>query len=112
MVEVRGIGIINIAETYGYQIIMEESPVDIVIELLHFEAGSVDNYERIGRSFESYKVLGTKIPYIKIPVSSGRNIANIVETAVSQLKLLQTPGFKRPVDIIDVRLRNYSEDDE
>jgi HPr kinase/phosphorylase len=112
MVEVRGIGIINIAETYGFQIIMEESPIDLIIELSHFELNNGDNYERIGRSFETVKILGTKIPYIKIPVSSGRNIANIVETAVSQLKLIQTPGFKRPVDIIDKRLRKFNEGDE
>src|SRR5699024_5307245 len=86
MVEVRGIGIMNMAEAHGQQIIMDETTIDIVIELSHFETGSVDNYERIGREFENIKVLGTKIPYIKIPVSSGRNVANIVETAVSQLK--------------------------
>jgi HPr kinase/phosphorylase len=111
MVEVRGIGIINVAETYGYQIIMEESPVDIIIELSNFEKNS-DNYERVGRKFESEKILGSKIPYIKIPVSSGRNIANIVETAVSKLKLTQTTGYKRPVDILDKRLKQYNEDEE
>jgi HPr kinase/phosphorylase len=71
-----------------------------------------DNYERVGRKFESEKILGSKIPYIKIPVSSGRNIANIVETAVSQLKLTQTTGYKRPVDILDKRLKQYNEDEE
>ncbi|WP_338970082.1 HPr(Ser) kinase/phosphatase [Spiroplasma endosymbiont of Labia minor] len=106
LIEVRGIGIINIVTANGYQSIMEESKLDLVIELSKFISNN-DVYDRIGLDYETYDVLGLKIPYINIPVSSGRNIATIVETAVAQLKINLAIPDNDMVGILEKRVQKY-----
>ncbi|KAF5295800.1 hypothetical protein FQA39_LY12973 [Lamprigera yunnana] len=48
LVEVRGIGIIDLSKTLGYQVMMYETPIDIVIELTKFKEGGIDTTDRLG----------------------------------------------------------------
>lgn len=109
LVEVRGIGIIDISLTNGYQIIMEETNIDLVIELFNFKSGEVDNTDRLGNEYQTYKILGIEVPMIRIPVSSGRNIANIIESAVSQLKINQAHLKPDPITLMNRRLKELEE---
>ncbi|QBQ07290.1 HPr kinase/phosphorylase [Spiroplasma gladiatoris] len=111
LVEVRGIGIIDVAKTNGYKVIMEQSTVDLIIELSIFKKDGVDDSERLGHDFKTFDILGVKIPYIKIPVSSGRNIQNIVETAVSKLKIALSGLYKDDSDLLTERMREFSDDE-
>lgn len=104
LVEVRGVGIINVAQTHGYQLIMNETPIDLVVELKIFKADGVDDSDRLGNQFDQYSILGSKIPHIKIPVSSGRNISNIVETAIAKLKISESGEYSNPIDLISERI--------
>ncbi len=110
LVEVRGIGIIDISKTNGYQVIMEESTVDLVIELSAFKKDGVDDSERLGKDFQSYNILGVDVPYIKIPVSSGRNIPNIIETAVSKLKITQSGLYNDDASLLTERVMAFTDD--
>ena len=57
----------------------------------------------MGQERHYRKILGVNVPNLIIPVSEGRDLVNLVETAAMQQKLLQT-GFD-PVDALSQRLR-------
>ncbi len=78
--EIRGLGIINIADIFGSAVIMEEKKLNLVINLEKWDPQK--NYDRIGENFQTYEILGIKIPMITLPVAPGRNISTIIEVAV------------------------------
>lgn len=83
--EIRGIGIINVAAMFGVKSIRKEKSLDLVITLKAWdEVGEVD---RLGMEQEYVKVLGVEIPHIVIPVRPGRDLARLIEVAAFQTKL-------------------------
>lgn len=104
LIEVRGIGIIDIALASGYQIILNESEINLIIELFAFRTSRVDTTDRLGIEYRKKQLLGVDVPFLQIPVSSGRSIANIVETAVTQLKIRTEIDPVNPVELIHQRL--------
>ena len=83
--EVRGIGIINVAAMFGVKSIRHEKRVDLIITLKAWE--DVEDVERLGMEEEFVEVLGVKIPRITIPVRPGRDLARLIEVAAFQTKL-------------------------
>lgn len=83
--EVRGIGIIDVKQIFGSNAIKESERVDYVIKLIPLKDGV--EFERLGSVTTYIEYLGKKIPMIELPVSQGRNMADIVEVAVTNLKL-------------------------
>ena len=83
--EVRGIGIINVASMFGVRSIRDEKRVDLVVSLRSW--GEVPDVDRLGLEDEFIDILGVKIPHITIPVRPGRDIARLVEVAAFQTKL-------------------------
>jgi HPr kinase/phosphorylase len=94
--EVRGIGIINVAQMFGIKAIRREKQVDLVISLRAWE--HVPDVDRLGLEQEFVKVLGVDIPHITIPVRPGRDIARLVEVAALQTKL-KSAGFNAAKDL-------------
>jgi HPr kinase/phosphorylase len=86
--EIRGIGIINVAAMFGVKCIRQEKQLDLVVALKAWN--EVDEVDRIGIEQEFVKVLGVDIPYIVIPVRPGRDLARLVEVAAFQTKLKQS----------------------
>ncbi len=83
--EIRGIGIINVAAMFGIKSIRNEKRLDLVVTLrLWNEVADVD---RTGLEEEFEKVLGVSIPHIVIPVRPGRDLARLIEVAAFQIKL-------------------------
>ncbi len=80
LMEIRGIGIINIKDLVGPTAVMDKREIDMVIELEHWDPKT--EYNRVGDVYDNYEILNVKLPYLKIPVSPGRNISTIVEIAV------------------------------
>lgn len=79
MIELRGIGIVDIKTMFGVSSIKEKHNIDLVI---HLEEWTKDKtYERVGIEDNFEDILGIKIPIHKIPIRPGRNLAIIVETA-------------------------------
>ncbi|AXK50747.1 HPr(Ser) kinase/phosphatase [Spiroplasma alleghenense] len=111
LVEVRGIGIVDIAQTNGYQVILDETEIELVIDLIKFGENGVDDTDRLGNEYDTKNILGVKIPHIRIPVSSGRNIANIIETAVAQLKIKESGNWVSPTKIIANRIEKTNQND-
>jgi len=83
--EVRGIGIINVAAMFGVKSIRTQKRVDLVVTLKPWE--EVEEIERLGLEQEYIKILGVDIPHITIPVRPGRDLARLVEVAAFQTKL-------------------------
>jgi len=83
--EVRGIGIVNVAAMFGVKSIRKEKKVDLVITLKFWE--DVKDVERVGMDDEFVKILGVEIPHIILPVRPGRDLARLIEVAAFQAKL-------------------------
>jgi len=83
--EVRGIGIINVAQMFGVKAIRKKKKLDLIVTLKTWsELADVD---RLGMEQEFVKVLGVDIPHVTIPVRPGRDIARLIEVAAFQTKL-------------------------
>lgn len=85
MMEVRGIGIINVAMMFGIQAIRQEKRVDLVVSLKSWE--QVPDVDRLGMEEQYIEILGVKIPHMVIPVRPGRDLARLTEVAAFQTKL-------------------------
>lgn len=77
--EIRGIGIININSLYGLSAIRIEKNIEVVINLEQWNEN--EHYERVGMNYETTEILGVKLPYMRVPVKPGRNLAAIIEVA-------------------------------
>ena len=83
--EVRGIGIINVAAMFGIKSIRKEKSLDLVISLKVWN--DVKDVDRLGMEQEFVTILGVQIPHITIPVRPGRDLARLIEVAAFQTKL-------------------------
>ncbi len=83
--EVRGIGIVNVAAMFGVKSIRSEKQVDLVVTLKNWE--EVKDVDRLGMDEEYLKILGVDVPHITIPVRPGRDLARLIEVAAFQAKL-------------------------
>jgi HPr kinase/phosphorylase len=83
--EIRGIGIINVAAMFGIKSIRKDKRVDLVVSLKPWE--EVADVDRVGMEQEFVKILGMDIPHITIPVRPGRDLARLIEVAAFQTKL-------------------------
>ena len=83
--EVRGIGIINVAAVFGIGSIRIEKRLDMVVTLQDWQ--ELEEVDRIGLDQELYEILKLKVPHITIPVRPGRDIARLVEVAAMDQKL-------------------------
>lgn len=77
--EIRGIGIIDVKTLYGARAVKRVVEIDMVIRLENWDERSP--YDRLGLDEEKLDILGIEVPKVMIPVSGGRNLACIIETA-------------------------------
>jgi HPr kinase/phosphorylase len=96
--EVRGIGIINVAAMFGVKCIRHEKRVDLIVTLKSWN--EVQDVDRLGMEQEYVKVLGIDIPHIIIPVRPGRDLARLIEVAAFQAKLKAT-GYNPAKELND-----------
>ncbi len=99
--EIRGIGIMHIPSLFGVAALRGEKRLQLIITFKRLQdvRGEVD---RIGQTRRMKKILGVEVPNIMIPVSEGRDLVNLVETAAMQQKLLLS-GVD-PVEALSRRL--------
>jgi HPr kinase/phosphorylase len=96
--EVRGIGIVNVAAMFGVKSIRSEKRVDLVVTLKSWN--EVQDVDRLGMDQEYVKILGVDIPHITIPVRPGRDLARLLEVAAFQTKLKAT-GYNPAKELND-----------
>ena len=78
-IELRGIGIINVARVFGVGAVKVNQNVDLVVNLEDWDPN--ETYQRLGLETEFTDILGVKVPSTTIPVMPVRNLAVILETA-------------------------------
>lgn len=80
LIELRGIGIINVKELFGVGSVKDHKTVDLIIKLEVWD-GKTGSYDRLGLNEEYMEILGNKVLCNTIPVRPGRNVAIICESA-------------------------------
>jgi len=103
--EVRGIGIINVAAMFGVRSIRHEKRVDLIITLKSWN--EVTDIDRLGMEQEFVKILGVDIPHITIPVRPGRDLARLIEVAAFQTKL-KSAGYNPAKELNDRLIRRMA----
>lgn len=78
-IELRGIGIINVAKLFGMGAVRTENEINLVVNIVPWNTQEV--YDRLGLDDQYMEILGVKVPMNTIPVTAGRNLAVILEVA-------------------------------
>lgn len=78
-IELRGIGIINVAKLFGMGSVRTENQIDLVVNIVPWN--TQEAYDRLGLEDQYMDLLGIKVPMNTIPITAGRNLAVILEVA-------------------------------
>ena len=85
LMEIRGIGLIDVRYMYGVGAVINEKSIDIIIEMELWQDGKA--YDRLGMDEEHTQILGVNVPKILMPVRPGRNMAIVIEVAARNFRL-------------------------
>lgn len=85
--EIRGIGIINVANLYGAVCVRDHKSVDIVVKLEVWDDRKF--YDRVGIEDKVCNILGIKLPFLILPVKPGRDVVLLLETIALNHRLKQ-----------------------
>ena len=78
-IELRGIGIVNVAKLFGMGAVKAENEINLVVNIVPWKTHEV--YDRLGLEDQHMDILGVQIPMNTIPITPGRNLAVILEVA-------------------------------
>ncbi len=90
LLQIRGLGIIDIRALYGESATVSSSRIGLVVELEEWRKGH--QYSLVGLRERRYRLLGVNLPYLKLPVKPGRNMATIIEVAARN-QMLKNRGI-------------------
>ena len=85
--EIRGVGIIDVATMYGVGAIIRSKSIDFEVHLVLWKEGQ--EYDRLGLTDQYTQIMGVNIPRLLLPIHPGRNIAAVLEVAASNFRLKQ-----------------------
>ncbi|MEW8957182.1 HPr(Ser) kinase/phosphatase [Clostridium sp.] len=107
MLEVRGMGIIDVPALYGLSSVIHSKTIALII---HFEHWKDDgNYDRLGIDKEYIDILNVPVRRLRVPIRPGRNIAVIIEAAAANYRY-NLISKTSPVDIIEQRMASLSDE--
>lgn len=98
LLEIRGLGIIDIMTLFGASAIRSQKRITLVIELEIWDAAK--NYDRLGIEEEKMAIIDTDVTKLTVPVRPGRNLAVIIEVAAMNHRLKQM-GMNAAEDFAD-----------
>lgn len=108
LMELRGVGIIDVRQMYGAGAIKLTKAIDLVIRLETWDEEK--EYDRLGNFKEAHNILGVELPMHTIPVKPGRNLAVILEAAARNYRL-KSMGINT-LDELDRRMKNPDRETE
>ena len=97
-IELRGIGIINIRDLFGFEAVKDTQTIDMVIRVEEWDKDK--NYDRMGLEQTYTKILGNDVLCHEIPIRPGRNLAIIVECAAINNRAKKT-GYNAAREFLD-----------
>jgi HPr kinase/phosphorylase len=98
LMEVRGMGVINIEELFGVTSVRRSKTVELMVSLDKWKTGQA--YDRLGVEEFHREIMGVDIPVLLMPVAPGRNISNLIEVGVRN-HLLKLKGVNRARELVD-----------
>ncbi len=107
LMEIRGLGIINIRDLFGVEAIRKRKKVDLIVELIDWL--SIEKPERLGLDQKTTKLLDVEMPFIQVPVTPGRNLTTIIEVAARN-HILRASGTNTPRVLEENILKKMKED--
>lgn len=87
--EVRGLGVLNVARMFGKQVTLRETRIDMQVDLVPTadQTSKLNTFERLGVKQPEIVIKGVSIPKYSIPIATGRPTASLIESAVIDFKL-------------------------
>ena len=105
-IELRGIGIVNVAKLFGMGAVKEENMIDLVVNIVPWNTHQV--YDRLGLEDQYMDILGVKVPMYTIPITPGRNLAVILEVAAMNNRQRRM-GYKSAVEFTEQINRHFDQ---
>jgi len=108
-VELRGIGIINVAKLFGMGAVKAENEINLVVNIVPWDQQKV--YDRLGLEDQFMEILGVQIPMNTIPITPGRNLAVILEVAAMNNRQRKM-GYNPALEFTEQMDRHFAENRE
>ena len=105
-IELRGIGIINVAKLFGMGAVRTENEINLVVNIVPWNTQEV--YDRLGLEEHFTDILGVKIPMNTIPITPGRNLAMILEVAAMNNRQKKM-GYNSALEFTEQINRHFDE---
>lgn len=90
MLEVRGIGIIDVMDLFGAGAVRENTPISLIVHLANWTPDKT--FDRLGSGMDQQMIFDVPVPKITVPVKVGRNIAILIEIAAMNYRA-KTMGY-------------------
>lgn len=105
-IELRGIGVINVAKLFGMGAVKETANIDLLINIELWKDGMM--YDRLGLDNQYTNILGVKVPSLTVPVKPGRNLAVIIEVAAMNNRQKKM-GYNAALEFTDQINKHFDE---
>ena len=105
-IELRGIGIINVAKLFGIGAVKQENEINMVVNIVPWNTQEV--YDRLGLEDQYMEILGVKVPMNTIPITPGRNLAVILEVAAMNNRQRKT-GYNAAMEFTEQVNRHFEQ---
>ncbi|KEQ22072.1 HPr(Ser) kinase/phosphatase [Paenibacillus tyrfis] len=107
LLEIRGIGIINVMTLFGAGAVRTEKKISVVVKLETWQQDK--QYDRLGLDEETTQIIDTNIPLVTVPVRPGRNLAVIIEVAAMNFRLKRM-GYNAALQFTNKLTESLAED--
>lgn len=107
LLEIRGLGIINVMTLFGAGAVRTSKRITLVIKLENWQQDK--QYDRLGLDEEKTRIIDTDIPLVTVPVRPGRNLAVIIEVAAMNFRLKRM-GYNAALQFTNKLTETIAED--
>lgn len=108
LLEIRGLGILNVMTLFGAGAVRSQTNLNLVIKLENWQQDK--QYDRLGLDEEKTKIIDTDLPLLTVPVRPGRNLAVILEVAAMNYRLKRM-GYNAAQQFTNKLTEAIAEDD-
>ncbi|MGG1314286.1 MULTISPECIES: HPr(Ser) kinase/phosphatase [Cohnella] len=108
LLEIRGLGILNVMTLFGAGAVRTQKKISLVIKLENWQQEK--QYDRLGLDEETTKIIDAEIPLVTVPVRPGRNLAVILEVAAMNYRLKRM-GYNAALQFTNKLTEAIADDD-
>ena len=105
-IELRGVGIINVAKLFGMGAVKTENEINLVVNIKQWDTSEV--YDRLGLDQQYMEILGVNVPLVTVPIKPGRNLAVILEVAAMNNRQRKL-GYNAALEFTEQINRHFDE---